>query len=385
MAAKTWVVCDRWIGSSAADSAINQELRSAAPEGTTVEKRRWQGGTADGVEEILVNNGRLQFSILPTRGMGLWKGSIDGVSLGWDSPVRGPIHPQFVPVFDPSGLGWLEGFDEWICRCGLLSNGAPDFDDQGRLTHPLHGRIANLPALRAEISIDGDQITVTGEVIESRFHFQKLLLSTSIVTRRNDPTLTIHDRVTNLSASPGEMQMLYHCNFGAPILGAGAELVAPAAEVVPRNDWAAEGAGHWSTFTEPTAGMPERVYLMKLRAGADKQTMALLKDARGERGVSLAWDVDQLPCFTLWKNETSLQDGYVTGLEPGTNFPNPRSFETEKGRVVKLAPGASHQMSVRVTYHDSAESIGKAEAMIAALQGNQATKLFEQPQPDWCA
>ena len=55
------------------------------------------------------------------------------------SPVRGPVHPSFVPLFDPSGLGWLEGFDELLCRCGLESNGAPDFDEH---------RQAALPAAR---------------------------------------------------------------------------------------------------------------------------------------------------------------------------------------------------------------------------------------------
>ena len=37
--------------------------------------------------------------------------------------------------------------------------------------------------------------------------------------------------------------------------------------------------------------------------------------------------LEELPCFTLWKNTAAEADGYVTGLEPGTNFPNLRSFE----------------------------------------------------------
>ena len=51
------------------------------------------------------------------------------MELGWKSPVHGPVHPNFVPLNEPSGLGWLDGFDELFVRCGLESNGAPDFDD----------------------------------------------------------------------------------------------------------------------------------------------------------------------------------------------------------------------------------------------------------------
>ena len=41
-----------------------------------------------------------------------------------------------------------------------------------------------------------------------------------------------------------------------------------------------------------------------------------------------------MPWFTQWKNTTSVADGYVTGIEPGTNFPNPRTYEGEQGRVI---------------------------------------------------
>ncbi|NOY28743.1 MAG: DUF4432 family protein [Planctomycetes bacterium] len=103
---------------------------------------------SDGVQVIEVDTGRMRLSILPTRGMGIWRAELpDGERLGWKSPVHGPVHPKFVPLTDPSGLGWLDGFDELVVRCGLESNGGPAFDEEnGRLVYPLHGRIANRPA-----------------------------------------------------------------------------------------------------------------------------------------------------------------------------------------------------------------------------------------------
>jgi hypothetical protein len=385
MASKTWIL------TNAAERRYLDNLRletrdlAGAPSGARITKYTMQGGLSQGVDEIRVHNGRLEYSLRPTRGMGLWKAWLDGTPIGWQSPVRGPVHPQFVPIAEPSGMGFVHGFDELMCRCGATSNGAPDFDAQGRLAYPLHGLIANRPAHFVSVTVEDDTISVTGVVEETRFHFQKLQLSTTITTRFGQNGFEIHDSLKNISASPGEMQMLYHWNFGLPLLGAGAEVVAPAETIVPRNAWAAEGAGHWSTYSEPKAGMPERVYFLKLYADDTFQTQALLKNHTSEQGVSLRWDVRELPYFSLWKNEIAVDDGYVTGLEPATNFPNPRSFEGSKNRVVRLAPGESYAMRLGLTYHATASEVDDAQSTIRAIQAGRPATLHDQPTPDWCA
>ena len=384
MAAKTWVVIDA--AKNIVESSLNLGTADlpGAPAGSRVQFLAHRSGLSQGVEELRIHNGRCEFSILPTRGMGLWKAWLGDLEIGWQSPVRGPVHPKYVNLQDDSGLGWLDGFDEWICRCGLASNGAPDFDEKDRLTYPLHGLIANRPAQQVDVTVDGDQIRIRGVVHESRFHFHKFRMTTTITTRFNQPGLEIRDEVTNLSSKADEIQMLYHCNFGAPLLDAGSEVVVPASLVVPRNAWAAEGIGHWSTFAAPTVGMEERVYFMEMHANSSHQTQALLKNGAGNRGASMHWDVRQLPYFSLWKNETALQDGYVTGLEPGTNFPNPRSFEGKQGRVVKLAGGASHTMQVGFTLHDTAAAVAKAEQEIETIRAGRPARVEPQPIARWC-
>ena len=42
--------------------------------GWSVSKRTLSGGPSDGVDVVDLNNGELSISILPTRGMGLWRG-----------------------------------------------------------------------------------------------------------------------------------------------------------------------------------------------------------------------------------------------------------------------------------------------------------------------
>src|SRR5690606_4949391 len=87
-----------------------------------------QGGVSDGVEVVELCNGPLTVAVLPTRGMGVWKAQYKDLRLGWDSPVQRPVHPRHVQLTSRNGFGWLDGFNELMCRCGLASNGAPETD-----------------------------------------------------------------------------------------------------------------------------------------------------------------------------------------------------------------------------------------------------------------
>ncbi|MDA1053834.1 MAG: aldose 1-epimerase family protein [Planctomycetota bacterium] len=385
MAAKTWTVIHA--GTGAEIVKPNQHLSVAGADGLGVTREVFHGGLSDGVEMLTVTNGDLQIRLLPTRGMSIWDMTFSGQRLGWKSPVRGPVHPAFVDVGEPSGLGWLDGFDELLVRCGLESNGAPEFAENGTLLYPLHGRIGNKPAQLVNVTIDADsqEITVVGVVEEIRFHFLKLRMTTTIKTRAGEKGFRMHDEIENLSQSPAEMQMLYHVNFGDPLLDAGSKLVAPIKTLVPRNAHAAEGIGNWASYEAPQPGFEEQVYFFELLAGADGKTQAMLKNAHGTQGALLKFNKQQLPCFTVWKNTTSLADGYVTGIEPGTNFPNPRTYEGEQGRVVKLGPAGSFGFDFELAYLSDAAAVEAAESAITGLQGSTKPQIYEEPQEGWCA
>jgi hypothetical protein len=317
--------------------------------------------------------------------MGIWKAWIAEWEIGWQSPVKGPVHPAFVPLWEPSGIGWINGFDELLCRCGLESNGAPEFDGQGRLKYPLHGKIANVPAHKVELSVDGDngEITLTGEVDERRLFGNHLRLRSTFKTRVGEAGFQVIDEVENPSDSPAEMELLYHINFGQPLLGAGAMVVAPVKTLVPRNVRAAEGVSTWESYGPPQPGFAEQVYMIELLADAQGASRVLLKSPHGERGVSLEFKLPQLPRFTLWKCTQAVKDGYVTGLEPGTNFPNPRSYEKEQGRVVTLAAGQRRTFEIGLELHAGAESVASCEAAIHRIQGDQRPEVHAKPVRGW--
>ena len=356
--------------------------------GLSISLRRLRGGLQDGVERISVMDGAFRWDILPTRGMSLHRAAIGDWTIGWNSPVRGPVHPAYVPLSEPGGLGWLAGFDELLVRCGLESNGAPEFDEEtGRLKYPLHGRIGNLPARKVVVTLDTEArtVSVTGKVDESRFHFSKLELETTTTMRRGETRLGLRDVIRNRSASAAEAQLLYHVNFGEPLLDAGAQFVAPISKVVPRNEHAASGLAGWDRYGAPIPGTEEQVYFVELLASPQGRTCSMLKDAHATRAAALRHTLDPLRCYSLWKNPTATADGYVTGLEPGTNFPNPRSFEGERGRVIKLAPGGEAVLELDLEFTNQPERIAAIENEIKAIQGNTPIKVEAAPLPDWCA
>ena len=185
----------------------SEEIRTEKDIRWHIEKERLQGGRADGVDIVEVDNGRLSFVVVPTRGMGIWKGKFDDCFLGWDSPVKGLVHPSYVNLEDRGGLGWLDGFNEWVVRCGLESNGAPGEDviidnmgNEKRVRLPLHGKIANIPASEVEAYVGLEapfELGVKGVVYEQSMFGCSLKMSTTVSTAIGSNWMKISDVVEN--------------------------------------------------------------------------------------------------------------------------------------------------------------------------------------------
>jgi hypothetical protein len=245
---------------------------------------------------------------------------------------------------------------------------------------PLHGNIANTPARSACIEISDTEIILRGETDETMMFGPALRLNTEIRTAFGSNSLSINDTVTNIGNNPTEHQLLYHVNYGAPLLEKDARFVAPFATVAPRDPRAAEGMPDFDRYEGPCPGFVEQAYFFELAGKADTgETIAMLRNKAGDKASIIRFSLDDFPCFTLWKNTAGEADGYVTGLEPATSYPNPRRFERSKGRVPTLAGGESRQTQLVVEVLDSGEKVSAAEAEIEAVQ--ELVKKTVNPQP----
>ncbi len=362
----------------------------------SVSMRRLVGGLSDGVDVVTIDNGRLSLEILPTRGMGIWRGQVDGVPLQWNSPVERPVHPAFVDQMRRGGIGWLDGFNELLCRCGLGWHGAPGDDvilnEDGSVASeqflPLHGRIANLAAHHVVVEItqeNGGQISVVGIVDESSMFGGRLRLQSTLTTAIGSNQFSIDDTVTNLGSSDAEVEVLYHCNIGEPFLGAGSVFHGAASEVAPRNARAAEGISMWNLFEGPTPGYSEQVYFMSAAADKFGWGIGLLSDADANHAFSVRFDTSTLPYFSLWKNTQATEDGYCTGLEPGSSFPNLRTVERKNGRVISL--GSKHSTTFRLQFEatSSRQRVRQMIDEVTALQVATPRTVHAEPKPEWQA
>jgi galactose mutarotase-like enzyme len=372
MAVHRWLLCDAKQRHYAEPQRISSAAVSTSSSTWSIETQTLRGGRQDGVDVIEVDNGAMRFVVVPTRGMNVWKCWLGSRELSWPSPVEGPVHPSFVPLEEASGAGWLEGFDEVLTRCGLHSNGPPEFAADGRLTNPLHGRIANSPAHWVEASYDEEtqEIAIEGIVCEQRFGAYSLQLTSRISTRLGETALRVNDRVANRTSRPADCQLLYHINFGFPLLDEGSQLIAPVARLTPRDESSAAGLNDWDRYSVRDETVAEEVYFLELAADSQENTQALLKNGAGHLGVSVRFNVRQLPYFTLWKDRLGAENFRVTGLEPGTNYPNQRTLESRAGRVVSLGGAEEKEFEVMIQFHAGATAVKQACDEIASLQSS---------------
>jgi hypothetical protein len=87
----------------------------------------------------------------------------------------------------------------------------------------------------------------------------------------------------------------------------------------------------------------------------------------------------ELPYLTTWKNTAATDDGYVTGIQPGTNYPNTRPIERKHGRVPELSPGESHFMTLDFAIHIGTREVELLGQEISRLQGDRRPLINDKP------
>ena len=129
--------------------------------------------------------------------------------------------------------------------CGLNHFGPAE--TEGGEFFPQHGRVSHIPA--DEITIhqgwEGEEyrLEVEGKVRQAVLYGENLLLTRRIFTSLGATSLHIEDRVANRGYRPSSLMMLYHCNFGFPLVSPDSELIVDEESVRPRDEMARPGLG----------------------------------------------------------------------------------------------------------------------------------------------
>jgi hypothetical protein len=263
-----------------------------------------------------------------------------GVPLSWQSS-GGDAHPAF---YDASGAEWLRtAAGGLLMTCGLTYVGAPT--EEGGL----HGRVHHLPArhVAAEGHWVGNdyEMRVAGVVEETGLFRESLRLTRQITSRLGENRIAIHDVVENLGFESAPHMLLYHFNFGFPLLEEETQISFPSRRVVPREpETPVEGYDRWQ---KPEPGYREGVYYHEdLVADAEGRASAAVRSPRfplpggagtGALTVHLTWDTRTLPRLVEWKMTGA--GAHVLGIEPGNCLVEGRPRERQRGTLVTLGPG----------------------------------------------
>lgn len=322
-------------------------------------------GKAAGVQTLQVNTGGgLQFTILPGRGMDIACATFQGKALGFLSPT-GITSPAY---YEEPGLAWLRSFYAGLLTtCGISSAGAPSVD-QGR-SFGLHGRVSNAAAedVSVEQEWDGEEyrLTVKGRIREAQAMGENLLLSRTIRTKLGDRGFVLEDRIENRGFEAQPFMMLYHVNFGFPLLGPTARVVGPIRKTTARDEEARKDRGVEEAliFPEPIQGYEEKVFFHALASDEGGNTfIALLNRDIGDGtplGMILRFNTKELPELTEWKMPR--RGFYVMGLEPGTVTPIGRGPLRDAGKLPLLDGQNEHKIRIRFDVIASAEEMDGIE------------------------
>ena len=308
-----------------------------------VEEHRLVGGRGDGMRIYEVTTGGgLNMTVEADRCLDISRVSYKGVNLSYFS-CSGYVAPAY---FDKNGTGFLDSFTGgFLTTCGLTHFGSPVVDEGEELG--LHGPIGGTPADETAAYVDENEIVIRGSVYQAVQFTHKLRLDRVIKVPVGGASFRICDRVTNFGDTDAPVMVLYHINFGYPLLSEDAQIKINSSRVEPRTEHAAKDIGTWNKAIEPTPGFEEQCYFHFF--DGNRAEAAVENPGLGIR-AGIAFDVGVLKQLTQWKM-MGVRD-YVMGLEPGTNDPDGRASARARGELRFLKPGESIEMAVEFRAED---------------------------------
>jgi hypothetical protein len=322
-------------------------------------------GPARGARRLrMITGGGLEVDIHPDRALDLGQVTVDGIPVAWmeATGLRGSAY------FDPHSDLWLRTWGGgMLTTCGLDAYGSPSNDagqDFGQ-----HGRVSGLPSTLLATGIQGESVVVEGTVRQSSVGAENLVLHRRIESEVGSRTLRITDVVTNEGARDAIHMILYHANFGWPLVDAGAVLSIPSATVEAREDGVSpERIGSWPMIEPPRPDGQSEVYLHEFERG---EIVAVgLANPRIGLSMRLEFDRRQLPWLTHWKMFTDRN--YVLGLEPmNTRTVTSRADARSSGSLRTLVPGQSVTYELTFTFERSGPRPDEREGSHEAPGGLQ--------------
>lgn len=282
---------------------------------------------------VRVRNGSgLDFNLIPDKCMDIFDLSFKGIQLAWISKNGLVANHHFE---DEDSL-WLRSFGGGLLvTCGLRNVGPPVMD--GNEKFGLHGRISGLPAQNVSIKNfwEGDNYCqeISGEIRESNVFGENMIIYRNIRVNSNNSEIELIDKIVNEGFERQQLMILYHINWGFPLLSADTRLILDSSKTSMRGEDQSE-VKQWNQFSNPIQSYNERVYFHDLKPDEDNKIFYQINNPVLGLGVKVSWNKGDLPFLSQWKMFGKSE--YVLGMEPGNCTPIGRIGIRESGNAEYL-------------------------------------------------
>jgi hypothetical protein len=321
------------------------QYAGSMPQIAGIRRFQYQNGRQHGVKAADVRTGSgLNFTVLLDRSIDIAYADYCGKPLSWVCK-NGIVAPQY---FENGGIGFLRTFSGGLTTTvGLTQAGEPGIDGDEVLG--IHGRISHIPAETYSVHEDweGDEyvMRIRGQMRETCLYAENMVLKREITCKLGESVISIKDTVENQGYNDTPFMLLYHVNFGYPVVSEHSRLYSSAERVEPWNDAAKTGNGKYDRFERPQKGYQFQNFTHYMPRDKDLVLLGIVNEELSFGGY-LEYSPKEMPCFNEWKMMG--QQDYVVGLEPGINIPEGRLQARENNRLAMLKPGESRNFNYRI-------------------------------------
>lgn len=317
----------------------------------SVRESRLIGGRQEGVHAVDISNGAgLEVTILPDRCMDFSQIRFKGHNINYIGPC-GIAAPQY---YNDIGNRFLRNFHVgFLTTCGLQNIGSPDVY-QGK-EYGMHGRLSNTPSEQFrwdyEITDGSPSVVLSGKMREAVLFGENLSLSRKITVPYGKNYILLEDTVTNHGFQEIPFMLLYHFNFGYPLLDEQTELSLDSEQVKPRNEHAAEHVQDWRKIESPQNSFEEMCYYHTLKKDENGFASYSLYQPKLDIGVKVKFDAEKLDNFCQWKMFGKGE--YVMGLEPMNSLLDGHEQAVEQNRLKTIRSQQSITYQFQITFFDN--------------------------------
>lgn len=322
-------------GSDQSDRTRLEALVGDRRQLASVRQVELRDGAERGVRALVFSTGAgLDFWVLQDRSMDIGLLSWRGIPVAWHHP-DGFADPALRPSSGDGGSGVQRALGGFLVTCGL------DNVRQPRGDHPLHGSLPFTPARLISCSEDWSvptpALVAEGEIVSAHLGKACFRMRRRIEAPIAGSSLVITDRVENIGPDEAELFVLYHINFGFPVVAPGTRVLLNNAPVPFRDPLAASVSSRdLEADCRPSSGPDGRFEVTLAREASGPWPGIQVKVSGGSAS---------LPFMQFWQDPRPRRN--VLAIEP-VNCD--RNCDGTSGPGMTLAPGEVWTSSLQIDF-----------------------------------